>query len=346
MNGVSMARLFAVTTRGLEQVSAGEMAELPGLRVDQVGYRRIAATYTGPIAAALALRTVDDLFVDLAEWHGISHHRAVLATLQQLSQELDLGPAAAVRAQVSPLSRPPSFSVSASFVGRRNYTSDEIKQAVAAGIMSGSGWSYQPSDQESEINIRLFIEHEDVYVGMRLGERPINRRPYKQAHVPGSLKPPVAAALLRLAGVQTGESVLDPCCGAGTILIEAALLGAAARGGDLAPTALEAARANARAAGVEIDLRLWDARRLPLESGSVAHIVTNLPWGRQIEVEVELARYYRELLGEMSRVLRRHGTMVLLTNLPQSIEVPAMRLVSQQTISLFGQQATVLIFER
>lgn len=345
MNGVSMAHLFAVTTRGLEQVSAGEMAELPGLRVDQVGYRRIAATYTGPIAAALALRTVDDLFIYLAEWHGISHHRAALPTLQQLSQELDLGPAVALRTQISPLSALPSFSVSASFVGRRNYTSDEIKQAVAAGITASAGWNYQPSDQESEINIRLFIEHEDVYVGMRLGERPINRRPYKQVHVPGSLKPPVAAALLRLAGVRAGESVLDPCCGAGTILIEAALLGAAARGGDLAPTALEAARANARAAGAEIDLQRWDARRLPLESGSVVHIVTNLPWGRQIEVEADLVRYYRELLGEMQRVLRRPGTIVLLTDLPQPIEAPGMRLISQQTISLFGRQATILIYK-
>src|SRR5690606_19149211 len=102
----------------------------------------------------------------------------------------------------------------------------------AAGVEAISGWRYRPSDQESEINIRLFMEHEHVYVGMRLGDRPLYKRPYKQAHVPGSLKPSVAAALLQLAGVQAGDRVLDPCCGAGTILIEAALMGARAQGGD------------------------------------------------------------------------------------------------------------------
>ncbi|HXF60712.1 MAG TPA: methyltransferase domain-containing protein [Caldilineaceae bacterium] len=339
-----MIPLFAITTRGLEQVSAAEMANLPGWQVDQVGYRRIAARYSGPLEQALALRTVDDLFIHLAEWHGISHQRAALATLHQLSLDLDLWPAAGIRSQVAPLSAHPTFSVSANFVGRRNYTVDEIKGAVAAGVEAISGWRYQAGDQESEINIRLFMEHEHVFVGMRLGERPLSRRAYKVAHVPGSLKPPVAAALLRLAGVRAGERVLDPFCGAGTILIEAALLGAHAQGGDLAQAALAAATANAQAAGVEIDVQRWDARRLPLEAAAVDRVVTNLPWGRQIEIEADQAQFYQEVCLEMQRVLDRRGSLALLTTLPQLVELPAMRLADRLEISLFGQQATILVY--
>lgn len=341
-----MINLFAVTTRGLEDVSAEEMASLPAVRIDEVGYRRIAAAYAGPLKSVLALRTVDDLFIRLAEWHGIGHHRAALATLHQLSLDLDLWQAAGVRGQVSRLSASPTFSVSANFVGRRNYTVDEIKQAVAGAIQAISGWAYQTGDQESEINIRLFMEHEQVYVGMRLGERPLYKRAYKQAHVPGSLKPSVAAALLRLGGVRAGETVLDPCCGAGTILIEAAQAGAVAQGGDSAAAALEAAQTNTRAAEVEIDLRLWDARRLPLDAGAVDHVVSNLPWGRQIKIEIEPARFYQEVCQEMQRVVSSRGSVVLLTTLPRLIDLPAMRLTSERTISLFGQQATILVFAR
>lgn len=339
-----MIHLFAVTTRGLEDVSAAEMAGLPTMQIGEIGYRRIAAAYAGPLAPLLALRTVDDLFVQLAEWHGITHQRAALSTLQQLSLDLDLWTAASLRAQVRRISDLPSFSVSANFVGRRNYTVDEIKQAVAAGVEAISGWRYRSSDQESEINIRLFMEHEHVYVGMRLGDRPLYKRPYKQAHVPGSLKPSVAAALLQMAGVQAGDRVLDPCCGAGTILIEAALMGAHAQGGDSTQDALDAAHANARAAAVEVDVQRWDARRLPLASAAVDHVVTNLPWGRQIEIEVDVAQFYGELCVEIARVLRSGGSAVLLTTLPQFVDLPSMRLDSQRVISLFGQQATILAF--
>ncbi len=341
-----MIELFAVTTRGLEDVSAAEMAAVPAMQVGEVGYRRIAATYTGPLEAVLGLRTVDDLFIHLAEWHGISHHRAALATLREASLDLDLWQAAALRGQVSPLSDPPGFSVSANFVGRRNYSVDEIKRAVANGIEAISGWVYHSGDQESEINIRLFMELEHVYVGMRLGERPLYKRPYKQAHVPGSLKPSVAAALLRLARVQAGETVLDPCCGAGTILIEAALMGAQTQGGDVDPAALEAAQVNSRAAAVTLDVQPWDARRLPLEDGSVDAVVSNLPWGRQIEIDADPALLYQEMCAEMQRVLRPQGRMALLTTLPHLVALPSMPLVSERTISLFGQQATVMVFER
>ena len=68
---------------------------------------------------------------------------------------------------------------------------------------------------------------------------------YKQENVPGSLKPTVAAALLSLAGVRPGTRVLDPCCGAGTILIEAEAVQAEGWGGDIDLQIVKAAQNNA-----------------------------------------------------------------------------------------------------
>jgi 23S rRNA G2445 N2-methylase RlmL len=339
-----LLELFAVTNRGLEPICAEEMARLRGMQIRQVAYRRVHATYTGHLAELLTLRTIDDLFIQLAEWQGIGTHRTTLAQLEQQALDLHLWKALNVRAELQPLSDLPTFSVSANFVGRRNYTSDEIKAAIARGVESVAGWRYQEDDRQSEINLRVFIEHELAVVGMRLSKTPLYKRAYKQDHLPGSLKPPVAAALLLLADVTPHQSVLDPCCGAGTILIEAASMGARAIGGDQEEAAVAAAQSNAGAAGVQIDLRQWDARSLPLDDRSMARIVSNLPWGRQVEVNSELESFYQAVCAEMERVVADDGEIVLLTNVPHLVTFASRSLAAQVEISLFGQQPTILVF--
>lgn len=338
-----MLEIFAVTNRGIESISAEEMARSRSLHITKVGYRRVHATFSGKLDALLTLRTVDDLFIQLAEWHGIGPHRSALALLEQHALDLDLWQAVNIRSELQTLSDRPTFSVSANFVGRRNYNADEIKRAVANGIEAISGWRYTEDDRQSESNIRLFIEHESALVGMRLASAPLYKRAYKQEHIPGSLKPSVAASLLFLAQLSPHQMALDPCCGAGTILVEAAAMGALAIGGDQDETAITAARSNAETAGVTIDVQRWDARALPLNNASVDHIVTNLPWGRQVEVDSALADFYRATCAEMERVLVADGRIVLLTNLPDLVSFASHSIERQFEISLFGQQPTILV---
>lgn len=338
-----MLELFAVTNRGLEVVSAEEMMRLRGLQITQVAYRRVHAAFAGKIGDLLALRTVDDLFIQLAEWQGIGPHRSALALIEELALDLNLWQAVNIRSELQELSDAPTFSVSANFVGRRNYSASEIKAAVAKSVEAITGWRYQEDDRQSDSNIRLFIEHERALVGMRLAAAPLHRRSYKQEHLPGSLKPSVAAALLFLADIAPHHTVLDPCCGAGTILVEAATMGAKATGGDQAPDAVAAAQSNANAAGVHIVVQRWDARALPLAERSVDRIVTNLPWGRQIEVDSDLAGFYRATCGEMERVLKEDGRIVILTNLPHLVTFTTCTIERKLEISLFGQQPTILV---
>jgi tRNA (guanine6-N2)-methyltransferase len=183
-------------------------------------------------------------------------------------------------------------------------------------------------------------------VGVRLGERPLHRRSYKRVHVPGSLKPPVAAALLSLVEIAPGLRVLDPCCGAGTTLIEAAMYGALAQGGDSDPEAVAAARANAYAAGLAVEVRRWDARALPILDASVDRIVSNLPWGRQAGVDASLSSFYRRVCAQMCRALAPGGQIALLTDTPGLISFDGLECSRCIEISLFGQTPTITIWKR
>lgn len=337
-----MPNIFALTTRGLEAVSANEIAALPDITVTAQAYRRVTAACGGSLAPLLGLRTVDDAYLDLGTWEGIRHTRDMLAALQWFSTQLDLETAAATIGALRSLPTEPVFSITASFVGRRNYSTDEIKETVAQGIRGEYGWKYSPDDRAADLNVRIFIEHEFAYIGARLGRHPLHERSYKVVERPGSLKPPVAAAMLRLANVEAGQPLLDPCCGSGTILIEAGLLGAAAQGGDIDAEAVEAARVNAQAAGTVINIEPWDARALPLPDGSVERVVTNLPWGRQVRADEEL---YEGVCAEIERVLAEGGKAAVLTSTPEHLRFKQLAATSTIEISLFGQTPSITIYE-
>jgi len=339
-------KIFAITTRGLEAISADELAVLPGVTVDQIAYRRVFASCHGALDPLLSLRTVDDVFLHLATWPEIDRARQSLSTLQAASAQLDLHAALSICEQVRPIQRPPTFSVTANFVGKRNYNTDEIKQACAAGIIERQHWVYSEDDAKADLNVRIFMEGDTAVVGVRLGARSLSKRPYKQQHVLGSLKPAVAAALLALADVPTGARILDPCCGAGTILIEARADGAAAWGGDIDSQAVAAARLNAAQADVTVHLQRWDARALPLSDHSVDRVISNLPWGRAVTTNISLPALYQEISEEIERVLIPGGQAVLLTNLPDLVKFKRLKCERQLEISLFGQTPTIMVWAR
>lgn len=342
-----MTLLFAITTRGLEDVSAAEVATLPQTRVTATGYRRVMATCTGPLGPVLGLHTVDDVFLDEGTWLGLGPERTTLEAMRTLAARLTLYRAAGICGTLRPVPAVPAFSVTANFVGARNYTTDEIKLACAAGIEAAHpGWAYAADDREADLNVRLFIEHETAQVGVRLCAAPLQNRPYKQHHVPGSLRPPVAAAMAWLAGIGRGHRVLDPCCGAGTLLIEATQRGGVALGGDTDVEALTAAQANVAKAGVRVACQRWDAAAMPIRSGSIDGVVTNPPWGRKVEIEVDLAAFYADLGAEIRRVLSSTGRAVILTWAPEWVKAWDLRWVQDREISLYGRRPTIVTLAR
>ena len=122
----------------------------------------------------------------------------------------------------------------------------------------------------------------------------MRHRTYKHEHLPASIRPTVAAALVRLADLKPNQTVLDPMCGAGTLLAEAHLATKGARpptaatgrcsfiGGDIDSGHVRAAQANLRQFGIT-DIRAWDARELPIDDASIDRILCNPPFGKQLE---------------------------------------------------------------
>ncbi|MBZ0294624.1 MAG: methyltransferase domain-containing protein [Anaerolineae bacterium] len=333
---------FALTTRGLEPVVAAELAAMDGVSLHEQAYRRVHAVMDGDLRLLAVIRTADDVFLEVAAWEQIRHTRDMLPEFTDLSAALELQAAMDHLQTVRPLPQPVSFSVTANFVGKRNYNYHEIKAAVSTGVLQRyPEWTYADDDQDARLNVRVFIEHEHALVGVRLTETPLHRRSYKQQSLEGSLKPPVAAAMIQLAGLRAGQTLLDPFCGSGTILIEAAQQGLIAIGGDVNRQALQISQENAVHAQKQLLLAQWQAQHLPLADQSAAAVVSNLPWGKQVKVDDSLRTLYHCAYEEMQRVVVSGGVLVLLTTLPELI--PAAPEQSFE-ISVYGQNPQVMIF--
>ena len=107
--------------------------------------------------------------------------------------------------------------------------------------------------------------------------RKVDRRPFS---LPISLHPKYCRAVVNLARVPSRGTVLDPFCGTGGILIEAAGLGLRAVGADVRRTMVVGARASLRSLGATADLLLADAGRGPWRPGAIHGIATDPPYGR------------------------------------------------------------------
>jgi 23S rRNA G2445 N2-methylase RlmL len=305
--------LLARTVRGLEWIAAAEIEGRLGTEAQSVGHRAVRIRLDRLDPAALELGTVDDVFLVVGEAPAVGHTRDQLPRIAQAATDSDFERGLALLRPLRSLPAEPSFDVTATFVGRRNFNRFEIEDAAGDAIARSSGWRYESRTDgkpaPTAVSVRVHLDAESVVLALRLGAAPRHRRPYREASRSASLRPPVARCLGLLAGLAPGATLLDPFCGAGTIPIEAALAepGVAASGSDLASEVVELARANAAAAGVEASFEVADAAALGRPAGSVDRLVTNPPWGESVESVGSLGSAWREA----RRVLREGATAAL-----------------------------------
>jgi tRNA (guanine6-N2)-methyltransferase len=334
---VTRARLVARTVRGIESIVAAEIRERSIGEVEHIGHREVVFLASAG-APVLDLRCADDVFLVAATVDGVDRARVGLRLLAEAAEAVPVGSLLAARRGVAGPTAASTVDVSASFLGRRNYNRYDLEDAVGEPLARAAGLRYvsrrDGTAPPAGLSWRLTVTGDRALLALRLADRPLHRRPYRQVTRPGSLYPPLAAAMLRLAGPLAGARLLDPCCGAGTIPLEAGdPLSVLAT--DYDPEAVEAARANGvRAAAVA------DAGRLPVGRGCVDVVVSNPPWGRQVSPSGLLGRDPRRFFAELRRVLVADGRAVLL--LPAGT-APGLTVLARHPVSLFGAHPEVLV---
>ena len=138
---------------------------------------------------------------------------------------------------------------------------------------------------------------------------------------PISIHPRLARALINLTAGSSKSSMLDPFCGTGTLLIEAALMGMKACGSDLSEKMVEGSRTNLGSLGLKADLRRLDVGRISELGKKFDCIVTDPPYGRSSSTNKEpIKELYDRALESFAGCLVNHGRV--------GIIVPDMRMLS------------------
>ena len=207
------------------------------------------------------------------------------------------------------------FRVVARMAGEHPFRRVDLQHAVERGIGERDDHVWHPGDDDADVEFWVTMFPGELLLTLRLSDERLRHREYKVAHLPGSLRPSVAAALGWLSEPADDDIVLDPLCGAGTVLIERAHLGRYRQliGGDSNPAMLNAARENIGPRYKPIELHSWDATASALGAASVTKVVTNLPWGMRHGSHAENRRLYPFLIEEFRRVVRPGGLIVMLT---------------------------------
>src|SRR5690554_1145505 len=97
-----------------------------------------------------------------------------------------------------------------------------IKDAVCDHFRSVSGRRPSVDTANPDVRVHAFLTRDAVTLYLDTSGEPLYKRGFKRAAVEAPLKENLAAGILRLAGWTPDEALVDPMCGSGTFLIEAA----------------------------------------------------------------------------------------------------------------------------
>ena len=97
-----------------------------------------------------------------------------------------------------------------------------IKDAVCDRFRRDSGSRPSVDTRQPDVRIQAFLSHNECSLYVDTSGAPLHQRGFRQKTVDAPLKENLAAGILRLSGWQPGVPLLDPMCGSGTFLLEAA----------------------------------------------------------------------------------------------------------------------------
>jgi 23S rRNA G2445 N2-methylase RlmL len=350
--------LYAMVQPGLEPVAADEITRELGGTVKKTARGIVAFTLNEITPDVLKLRTTEDVF--LLAWGSdtLTYRADDLNNLRKwTANRPDWNQLFRIHHALRPKTKgKPTFHLVCQMQGEHGYKRHDARDAFIQGLAGKIPPGWQPTSENAWLEIWLTIHGKTAVCGLRLSDRTMRHRTYKEEHVLASLRPTVAGAMVRLAGIGPGMTMLDPMCGAGTILaetIEVAKRRRGARveviGGDLDPNAVFVASQNLENVGPAV-LARWDSRRLPLGAQSVDRIISNPPFGKQLASPDEIAPLYAAAAAEWDRVLKPGGRGVFLVMEEDALRVPlrahGWKATRQLKVRVLGQPAVLSVWQK
>ena len=323
--------LIAKTFQGLEEVLAQELIEL-GANDVQIGRRMVSFSGDQEMMyrANFCLRTAVRVL------KPISHFRArnaddVYKAVKEIewNEFLDLDTSFVV-----------DTTVYSTEFRNSKFVAYKVKDAIVDYFMEREGKRPNISVSNPDLRLNIHIAEESCTLSLDSSGESLHLRGYRTATVDAPINEVLAAALIKMSGWQFDCDLIDPFCGSGTILVEAALMarniypGVFRRkfgfenwkdfnpellssifdddsnertfehriiGADINLRAVEAAQANAKAAGVA-DLITVEQREIRnfTHPESPALLITNPPYGERLRPE-DLSDIYRTLGEKLKR---------------------------------------------
>ena len=223
----SSFNLMARAIRGLEWVVAAEIKGRLNADIVAISHREVHFSLAQIDRRLLEIRSADDVFLTCGKIEDLDHTRASLQRLTERISQLDLAATFNDLKRIRPVEYPNRFDVVGALSSAKGIiTATRLKQRPRTPLPQNSLRDDNPPPTEpAPIYLgRVHVRSSDAYLGLRLLPIPLHRRHYRSSAYKGSLHPPVAAAMALLTGLRPDAVFLDPCCGSGTIGIEAAYL--------------------------------------------------------------------------------------------------------------------------
>lgn len=237
------------------------LTAIPDRLTELVAAECIALTGTAPNAHGIA---ISERRVDVRRGAYLKSCSEILfetASLTELHTNIRSAGLYADDFRVSVVKKPRSLKIN----------SMELARDIGSGI-DGNANLTQP-----KVTFLTVVTDEKIWFGRRLSESDNiwlghDQRP----HVTSSSLPSRLARVLVNLVAHPGDTLLDPCCGTGTIVMSAAHSGIRAIGYDINPRMVGATTKNLQHFGLTADVALDDARHV---RGQFDAIATDLPYG-------------------------------------------------------------------
>lgn len=218
-------RFFATAPKGVTDLLAKELTDLGATSVAD---NRAGVEFEGSLETAyracLWSRLANRILLPLAEFPAPDPD-ALYQGCQTIdwSTHLDADGTLAVDANVS-----------GSKITHSHYAALRIKDAVVDQFNAALGKRPSVNTERPQLRINAYIHRDVARIYLDLSGSSLHQRGYRLATGDAPLKENLAAAILLRAGwpaiAEAGGALVDPMCGSGTLLFEAALIA-----GDVAP---------------------------------------------------------------------------------------------------------------